>query len=270
MIKEVFDYLSYKAYLKDFIAEKPGKGHGFKTIIAQALQCKGAFVSQVLNKDANFSLEQGEALNRLLQHPPESADFFLLLVQYERAGTLHLRERLRRQIDKYIQKRQILKERVDIKETLPIEAQATYYSHWAYGVIHMLLTVEAFKTRDAIVGYTRLPIEKVSDVLDFFVRTGLAIYKNGKYELGTSRLFLGNDSPLIAKHHTNWRLQAIQSLDRDLKNDLHYSSVVSIASSEVAKVKEALIKGMQSAREIVKNSPPEEEIFCICVDFFKT
>ena len=132
----------------------------------------------------------------------------------------------------------------------------------------MLLTIDAYKTRDAIVKYTHLPLEKVAGVLDYFVRSGLAVYKNGKYELGTSRLFVGNDSPLIAKHHTNWRMQAIHSFDKDLKNDLHYSSVVSIASSEVTKVKEALIQGMQNAREVVKNTPPEEEIFCICIDFF--
>lgn len=269
MKKEIFYYLNYKAYLNDFIRNKPGKGHGFRTVMAEALNCKVAFVSQVLNKGAQFSLEQGEAINRLFEHTPGESDYFLLIIQYERAGTHFLKERIKTQIDRFIEKRQVLKERVDIKQSLSVEDQATYYSHWYYAIIHMLLTLENFQTREAMIKYTNLPAEKVAEVLDFFVRIGIAKYANGKYSPGNSRLFLGNDSPLISKHHTNWRMQAINSLDRNLKTDLHYSSVVSIAAADAVKIKEALIKGMENARGLVRESEKVDQLFCIGIDFFK-
>ena len=270
MKNTLFDYLDYKQYLSDFIREKPGKGHGFRTVIAEAVGCRVAFISQVLNQEAHFSLEQAENVNVLLGHTPEESDYFLLIVSFERAGSQRLRERLKRQIERAREKRQILKERVDIKQTLSIQDQAVYYSHWYYAVIHMLLTISQFQTRETIASYVGLPLERVADVLEFFVKRGLAKIEGGRYKPGESRLFLGHDSPNINKHHTNWRLQAMQSLDRNLKSDLHFSGIVSLAVADVVKVKEELIKGVESARAVVRNSPNEEEVHCICVDFFKT
>ena len=269
MKKNIFEYDSYKKYLTDFIKSRPSKGHGFRTEIANAMNCRAAFVSQVLNSEAHFSLEQAEAVNSLLGHTMEESDYFLLIVQFERAGSHGLKIRLKKQIDRSIEKRQVLKERVDIKQTLTIQDQATYYSHWYYATIHMLVTIEKFQTKESIADYTRLPLEKVSTVLEFFIHTGLVKFENGKYKPGLSRLFLGADSPLIAKHHTNWRLQALQSLDRDLNSDLHFSGIVSLASQDISKTKEELIRGLESARTIVRESPREEEIYCIGIDFFK-
>jgi len=43
--------------------------------------------------------------------------------------------------------------------------------------------------------------------------TGLAEEKEGRFKIGNSRIHLPSNSPLISKHHTNWRVKAIQTLE---------------------------------------------------------
>ena len=68
MDKNIFEFRNYKAYLDHLISSKPGKGRGMRSSIAKALHCQTSYISQVLNEEAHFSLEQGDALNRLLDH----------------------------------------------------------------------------------------------------------------------------------------------------------------------------------------------------------
>ncbi len=77
--KSLFEYLSYKTYLKAALENKPSGGHGFRSKIAAALGCQVSYISQVLNKEAHFSLEQAEALNSLLGHTDEESEFFSCL-----------------------------------------------------------------------------------------------------------------------------------------------------------------------------------------------
>src|SRR5687768_11246698 len=95
----VFDYRDYKKYLNDFIKNQASGGHGYRSKIAEALRCHITYISQVLNKDAHFSLEQADELNSFLGHTKDESHYFLLLVQVARAGTHSLRSKFQEQID---------------------------------------------------------------------------------------------------------------------------------------------------------------------------
>ena len=73
---------------------------------------------------------------------------------------------------------------------------------------------------------------------------------------------------MISKHHTNWRIKAIEVMDRARNTDLHFSTVVSLARDYVQKIKEQLVKNIEAARAVVKESK-EEEVHCLALDFFK-
>jgi hypothetical protein len=74
---------------------------------------------------------------------------------------------------------------------------------------------------------------------------------------------------MISKHHINWRLQAIRSLERkDMDGVLHYSSVVTISKKDVIEIKSLLVKAIESSKAIVRDSK-EEELHSLCLDFFK-
>jgi uncharacterized protein (TIGR02147 family) len=267
MQKTIFDYKEYKAYLNDTIEKAPKKGHGMRSALAQAAGCQTAYISQVLNGSAHLSLEQAEGINRFLGHQRDEAQFFLLLIQYDRAGTPALKDRLRGQITELIERRLVLKNRLDVKKTLSREHQATYYSAWYYAAIHILLTIPEFRTVSAIAKRIGLPSKRVSEVLEFLISVGLAERAGDSYRVGATRIHLESDSPLIAKHHANWRMQAIQALDRGAEENLHYSSVVSVSKDDLLKIKSMLVQSIESAKAVIKDS--KEETLCgFSLDFF--
>jgi uncharacterized protein (TIGR02147 family) len=264
----VFDFQEYKAYLNAWIDSRPGKGRGEKSRMAERSLCHAAYVSQVLQGHAHFTLEQSALISEYMGHSAEEEEFFLLLVQHGRAGNERLRKHFQTKIRQILDKRLVLKNRLNFKKTLSEENQAIFYSAWYYLAIYILLTIPQFRTREPIAHHLSLSMEKVSEVLTFLTSIGLAIEKNGQYSVGEVNFHVGEGSPMLAKHHTNWRLQAIQSLDRPQAGELHYSSVASASLKDIAKIRAILVRAIEETRSIIDPSP-EEQLFCYNLDLFK-
>lgn len=267
MDKAIYQYLDYKTYLKTWIAGQPAGGHGMRGKMANAMGRQTAFVSQVLNGSAHFSLEQAERLNDLLGHGRAEAAFFLLLVQHTRAGTEPLRKHFRELIQEAIDKQSNLKQRLSSTKELSREDHATYFSSWMYAAVHASLAIPPYQTKSSIARSLALPLEKVGEVLEFLVGRGLVSQKGDRYSMGSVHIHFGKDTALLQKHHANWRLQALRHLEVEKKGDLHYSSVIAIARVDAAKVAAALADGLAGARKIIDPSK-EEALYSICLDFF--
>lgn len=269
MKKYIFDFTNYKPYLLNFIEAQPKKGYGFRTKLADLIDCKPAFLSQIFNGAANFNFEQAEAIAAYLKLNDDEIEYFFLLLQYARAGSKGLELRLKKQIDKKLKQRLVLKNRVDIKQELSVTDQQTYYSSWIYAAIHILVTIKSYRTKDKIAEQLCLPLPKVTFALEFLASIGLVKFEAGKFIPGPTRIFLGNDSKMILQHHTNWRIKAVDSLNKDLESNMHLSTVVSIAAKDVLTIKEILSKSIDSARALIRESAPEDELYCFNLDFFK-
>jgi uncharacterized protein (TIGR02147 family) len=267
MQTSVFDYRDYKAYLHDWIEAKPSRGRGEKTRMAEHIRCHSAYIAHVLGGDAHFSLEQASDLSAYLGHRKDEQHFFLCLVQLARAANDTYREYVQTEIRKILETRLNLKDRLHYKAVLSEIDQSIYYSAWYYSAIYALISVPKFQAPDAIARELRLPASKVTEVLDFLTSCGLAKIEKGKYRIGKTSLHLGNDSPMISKHHVNWRMRAIQSLDVPHSRDLHYSSVVSLSEKDIPKVRAILVKAIEEVRSIVRDSP-EEKVCAYSVDLF--
>ncbi|MGK5085700.1 TIGR02147 family protein [Bdellovibrionota bacterium FG-1] len=268
----VFDYLDYRQYLVRLIRSRPRKGRGMKSALSAAAGCQMAYLSRILGSQADFSLEQADAVSLYLGHSEQETHFFLLCVQYARAGTERLRGRFRKELEEIRKRRLILKERFQVKTTLSVEDQTTYYSTWLYSAIHMCASVPALQNKEVMAAHLGISVTKVAEILEFLLGTGMVAFENGSYHLGTARLHLGNDSPLISKHHTNWRIQGIRSFDRDDKSqkneDLHYTSIISLSRADQVKLKNLIVKTIDEFNALVAPSP-EEEVHCLALDFFR-
>jgi len=263
----IFEFQDYKAYLSAWMKSRPGAGRGDKTRIAQASRCQLAYVSRVLNGAAHFSTEQAAALNELLEHTEDEADYFLLLVQRARAGTSVLQKYYDRKIQKALDLRLILKNRLTDKKTLTREDQAIYYSDWLYSAVHLAVLVPRLRTPQSIANYLGASVEKIVRSLEFLEAVNLVIKKEREYFPGNTRIHLESDSPMISKHHTNWRLQAIRSLERTSPSELHYSSVIGISQGDLPRVREVMVKAIEEIRSVVRNSK-DESVYCYSMDLF--
>lgn len=264
----IFDCENYKQYLEKWVQAQPRKGRGAKTKLAKAAGCQPAYVSQVINGDLNFSLEQAQAINSILGHGTDDGHYFLLLVQHCRAGSPALRRYYQEQLDQVQKSRFVLKERLGVAQHLSVHDQQVYYSSWIYAAIHVITDIPQFRTKEAISEKLGLPISKVADALDFLLRIGLVEADGPTFKMSLKSIHLGNDSALIAKHHSNWRIRAITALDRTSDEDMHYSSVITLSKKDVIEVKTMLLNTIKDLKAKVRESK-EEELLCFSLDLFE-
>lgn len=269
MNKSIFEYLEYREFLGDWIRSQPKKGHGIRTKLAEALGRQSVFISQVLHKDADFSLSQAQTAGEWMQLDRAELQFFLLLVQYARADTEKLRRYFQQEIAELKEKNLVLKNRLSGQiQNIPDEARARYYSAWYYAAARLLTAIPEFQTRNQIAKRLQISGELTDKVLSFLVEIGMVERSGHDFKITSNHIFLGNDSALIAQHHTNWRLRAMQSLEREEKNEVHYSTAVVISKADAEKIKRQLLDAIEENRKLAAESG-SEELYCVTVDFFK-
>ncbi len=263
---DIYSFQDYKEYLRFRVGPRQQR-RGVKSALARALSCQPTYVSQVIYGSAHFSLEQAEGLGRYFGHGQEETEYFFLLVQKARAGTEALRNHFQGQMNQILQRRMILIQRLGKQDSIPEEHRAVYYSVWYYTAIHIGLTVPHLQTVSAISEWLQLPKKKVSEVVDFLVRTNLATIQDGGIRPGTSTVRLGNDSQHIIRHHASFRQKAIEALEREELTDLHYSAAITLSKADITKIKDRILESLKENLEIIKASP-EEELYAYNIDFF--
>lgn len=266
----VFEFDDYKKYVLAVINAKPGEGRGMRSAMAQHIRCQTAFISQVLNGRNHFSAEQAERLNHFFGHSETAGLFFIFLVQHARAGTLALKSCWLQQMNALREKQRDLKARFGIANELTVEDQHIYFSAWYYAACHALVAVPAFSNNQKALAKTlNLPYAQVQQVLEFLVRVGLLEMSNhGGYLIAKAKLHLGSDSTFITKHHFNWRIQALQSIERNRVEDLHYSSVVSMGKKDVEALREMIVQMIVKVKQAVDVSEPDG-LFSFSLDLFE-
>ncbi len=266
--KEVFDFTDYKSFL-EFLVGGRGTRTGKRLQLAKACQCNTTYISQVINGNGQLSLEQAYRVIKFAKFTQEEGHYFLLLVHRARAGSHDLKKYYEEQLTNILQKRLSLKERLQIRAEINPEAEARYYSQWYFAAIHSALAIPSLRTKASLAKFFLLPPSTVSEVLDFLLRYQLAKYENGKYEIGQLQIHLKKDSANIGKHHSNWRMRAISSLERESKEDVHYSGIFTCNLKTLEQIKQKIVKEIKSSVELVTESPsPDEKIYSFVIDFF--
>lgn len=169
----LFDFNNYKSFLNDLIDSYPKAGRGVRKALSQAIGCQIAYITHVLSGESHFSLEQAEAATRFFSLNKDETEFFILLVQSNRAGTANLKKFFEPMIEEKRQKNLLLKNRLKIKETLPEKDQSIYYSNWQYAATHMLLTLPDCNSPNRISEKLKVTPKRALEILEFLTAHSL-------------------------------------------------------------------------------------------------
>ena len=241
---------------------------GPKTKLSEFIGCQLAYISQVLNGDAHLSLEQAEACNRFFGHNKREGIYFFSMLLHAKAGTPQLKLFFLEQINEILEEQKQVSKRLNLNKTLSPEVQARYYSSWDYLAINILISIPGYQEQNEISEKLGLTIERTSVVLNFLEENGLAKKNGNVYEITESGFHLDSNSPFLAQHHRNWRVQSIRSLDDIKSDDLHYSSVISCNKDDISKIREALLSAVENVRRIVRESENIDSLMCYSLDLF--
>lgn len=265
---KLFESKSYLAYLNGQIRLQPKRGRGESKRIAAALGVSSTLVSQVLSGDRILTLEQGEALCEYWGLLPVERDYFLLLIQFERAGTPGLRDYFKTKLDLIKAESLVIANRVQAQKSLSDAEKAVFYSSPIYSAIRLFTsTSQNGKSLDEIASRFELGRKKAAEVLSFLEGTGLVVAEGSKFKMGAQTTHLESRSPHINKHHANWRVKGMSYADQLSDGELMFTSPVSISAHDFDLLREKMVDFINEFLSTARESQAEE-VACFNMDFF--
>lgn len=224
--------------------------------------------SQILAGTRDLTLEQACSLSSYFGLNDLEEEFFLGLVQLERAGTHQLKTILERQLEN------TKKKSLDFKSRLPKSKQVSdlnkevYYSRWYYVAIWLMTDIPEHSYPEQIAEKLTLDVCTVREALSFLVRIGLCSENDGKYSTQTQRTHIEKSSPLAVQHHINWRLKALEKFDKLSEQETVFTAPLSLSVSGIEKVQKLIRELVDRTNKIVSADEPEA-LFCLNIDWIK-
>lgn len=195
-------------------------------------------------------------------------DYFMLLVQKQRAGNFKLENYYQSKVLGLQNELQDMKSRLSDKKILDENDKALFYSNWFYSAIRLSTSLEQVNTKEDISDFTGLQPKIVNQVVNFLLSVGLLNSVDGKLEMGPAITHLEANSPLIARHHANWRVKAMDKHPHLTNDEFCFSAPLTIAEKDAPKVREILTQAIESISHIVKDSEEVDKLYCVNIDWF--
>ena len=246
----------------------PKKGYGQAKKLAQYMGVHTTLVSQALKGIKGFTPEQAALISDFLGLTDIESEYFLLLVQWDRAGNEPLRKTLKRQIENMKRKSAELVNRLQAEKKLSEENRAVFYSDWAYSAVRQITAIPGFHDLDSIASYFNFSKKHTKEIVDFLLLTGLCKEEKNRLVVGPRSTHLESTSPWVRIHHMNWRQKAMEKINDDKAGKLHYTSPLTISKKDVLKVREMIVQFLEQVDKVIEPSP-SEELFCLNIDWFK-
>lgn len=267
MKTSLYSQTDYKQYVNEWIESLPKKGFGEFRRMAQALGVSTTMISQVFRGDKHLSMELACDLCDHLGLDDDDTEYFLLLVEFSRAGSHKLQKRLERQIKSRQEKAKKLENRVKNATELSPEVKAMFYSSWIYSGVRLLTDLKDYNDASSIAERLQLPRAQVQKILDFLIQHGLLVLENGELRPGSARTHVGSSNHLVAKHHQNWRLLSMTKMVHADEDSFFYTGPMSLSREVASQVRTRLPEFVESIVKQVIPSPAET-IRCLNIDWF--
>lgn len=264
----IHEFTDYKKYFNSWVKSLPKDGRGEYRRVAEKLGVSTTMISQVFNGDKHLNLELASDLCDYLNLEDRETDYFFLLVEYARAGTYKLQQKLIARIKAAQNEAQTRASRLKNEKELTEDARAVFYSSWIYSAVRHLAALPTINDVQAIAERLNLPVTQVQRVLDFLVSEGLVLQESKKLQYGPRRTHLAPQSPLVSKHHQNWRILGFQKMVLTEPNNLFYTAPMSMSEETARVLRTELPLFIEKIDKLVVPSP-SEVTRCLNIDWFE-
>jgi uncharacterized protein (TIGR02147 family) len=264
----VFAFSDYKKFFNAWVDLQPKQGYGEYRRVAQALGLSTTMVSQVFKADKHLSMEMAADLCDYLGLNEDEADYLLLMVEFQKAGSFKLKSKLERQMKKSQEKSAKLESKIKKDIELSEQDKGVYYSSWLYQATRLLSDIEAYNDADEISQRLNVPKNQILKVIQFLVETNLCKREKGKLKMGPAITHLAAGSPIVTRHHLNWRVRGYQQMTLPEEKNLFATIPMVLSESLADKIRQELPQFVQNILAEVAPSP-SETVRCLNIDYFE-
>lgn len=258
-------------FLRSYVDSLPkGQKRGEYNRMAQAAGVFPSYLSQIFKGDRALNSDQALGIAEHLQLNSQETRYFLRLCDLSRAQTAKLKARITEELNElkslhYQISNQVSYDNVSLSE----EDRQKFFSSWIYSAVKLLLAIPECRTVSQISERLRQPQDRIKNILNFLVKTGLAKQDGDLFIGGPTHIHLDNNSPLIANHHSNWRKRAMDKHPfLSTSHELAYSGCFALSKSDVIQIRTMLIEQIKELRK-VSDPSPSQVLYALNMDWIE-
>lgn len=265
---KILKLTDYREIIREWIKSQPNSGRGQITQMAEVVGVQQSVFSLTMSGKRELSPDQAFLLAEWMGLLPLERDYFITLVQLEKAAHFKFKKHLEEKI-KLLRKESLdLSKRVNHEVKLDEEIQKIFYSSWIYSAVRLRTSVGSGVTIQQIQSEFNLSSIRAMKVVSFLVENHLIVQNGLLFQIGPNRTHLEKNSPMISRHHTNWRVKAIERAGEISDDELMFSGPLSCSEKDFKKLRERMTEVISEVAETVKKTDPEH-LVCFSIDFFK-
>ena len=250
------------------MAARPSSGKGERWQLAQALRAHPSLITQILKGKRDLTLEQAFLACAHFAIPEVETEYFVDLVQWERAGNPKYKAWLASKLKRARGNRP--RAGLDGAAPLSDHERAIFYSAWYYSAIHLTTALPGPWTVKKLSERLRLPGETVRDVLGFLVSAGLCTVEKGLYRVGLQKTVIQDPSTHLDRFLTNWRLRGIEKIPSSARPQIFHSQQLCLSAENAGRVRELLLNITAELGGLMKASVSPDAVYCLNIDWFQT
>lgn len=264
---KIFEFDDYKDFVRKKLRETANKGHGQYSRVAEHLAIHTSMVSQVFNGEKHLTFDQACGLCGYFGFTDLESDYFVALVQLERAGTPESRRKCQRELARLKTQAASLNERLSKDAELTEADNAIFYSHWFYVAVKLVCSIPGYQTPESIAAGLGVPLVQVNRALEFLLAKGLCKEDDGKIRPGPSNTHVGADSPMVGRHHQNWRVKGFEKMGVLKPGELFLTMPATLAEKDVPLLRQKIVEFIDDFGAVLDRSKGEV-MYCLNVDWF--
>ncbi len=246
--------------------------HGAKNKLAKIIQCHPTYVAQILRGIVLMSQEQALLFCKEFDFNDQQTDFFLILLNIERAGTLALK-------NYYETKKNQLESKLgevgrSLKASqLDEQFEEEFFSNWDFQSIYAALTLYGLKRSfKKITESLGIATDRANYILAKLQEFKMVTEINGKWTVNNTKIhFNGKNPEARQKFHLAWRLKALEknfvSSAKD-KDNFNFSSIITLNKTYHEKLIMMLKKLIQDFSQDI-DAIETDSISVLNIDFFQ-
>jgi uncharacterized protein (TIGR02147 family) len=265
----IFNYLDYREYLKDFYSERKVEFpcFSYKHFANKAGFRSKGYLFGVINGNRNLSEESILNLQNVLKLGDKAFSYFSLLVAFNQAKALKQKNLYFEQLMQYNRRS---------TGKLVMQQQYQFYSKWYHNTIRELLTIIDFKGDYAFLCKMikpQLSVRQVKASIELMLKLGLVSKQNGRYVPSEKAITTGDEvrSLAVQNFHVQNQIIAAESIDTTPAQERDISCIVGALSQKgFETIKQEIQQFRKKLIEIIDKEAGAERVYHISIHLFPT
>jgi len=262
---EVFSYTQYRKLILDRL--KATDSRWSQNRLSHAAGCSPSWLTRVLSGSVQLTPDQALAIAQAFGFTDNESEYFLLLVEHERAATAALKSRLQGKMKCLREAGRDFHASIETDTLLSDGDCLIYYSSWLFPTLHAACMMRPL-THDEISELVGISPRTAAKFLSELGEMGLVVRHADKWKSTSKKVHLDPKRPAAKIAHTLWRNLTVTHLQQGKENGLHYSAVHCISRKELENVREKLKEAILKCKKTMDDSP-EETLAVLCLDLYE-